>query len=225
MRSIETPQTQAPQPEPTLTMLFRAAIGPINTDLYLPIFNRFEASGHVGLSWNWAASLCTMNWLVFRGLWGAALSYLGLLVFLPPFIVVLGRLVLDWPEPVEATIGLIGLVLLFVLPGVGANAYFYQVTRKNMVAALAASANLEQACGLLVVQSSSRQRFIRILVTNAALLCLLAPLCVLFFTRYSSVHAYDAAAPLPPVLAVSAAAPPRIWASADPGAEPAARRP
>lgn len=185
-RFMPPPQTQAHQPEPTITMLFRAAIGPINTDFYLPIFTRFEASGRAGLSWNWAASLCTFNWLVFRGLRGYALVYLAVLVFLPLLTLGLGRLVLNWSELAELLVGLTGLVLLFVLPGIGGNALFYRATRKNLEAAIVASAKLEQACKLLVGQSSSRQRFIRILVGNSALLCVVLPLCMPLLTRYSS---------------------------------------
>ena len=166
-------------------MLYRAAIGPINTDAYLPVFTRFEASGRVGASWNWAASLYTLNWLVFRGLWGAALVYSAVLVFVPFLVLAMGRLVWQWSEPVELTVGLVGLALLFVLPGVLANAHFYRKTRMNLAVALAGTATLEQACGLLLGQSASRQRFIRILATNAALLFLVAPVAVLLLTRHS----------------------------------------
>lgn len=164
-------------------MLFRAAIGPINTEVYLPIFTRFEASGHTGLSWNWAASLYTLNWLVFRGLWGAALTYLALLVFLPLFCLSFGRLVWHWSDSVEYTVLLTGVTLFFGVPGVIGNAIYYRATRQQLKAALAALPTLEQACASLVSQSSSRQRFIRILVANAALLCLVAPVCVLILTK------------------------------------------
>ena len=70
--------TGVPRPdEDVTTTLYRAAIGPVNPDFYLPIFARFEAADRAGLSWNTAAGLLTFNWLVYRQLWGAALGYAG----------------------------------------------------------------------------------------------------------------------------------------------------
>ena len=66
--------------EDVTTSLYRAAIGPVSTPYYLPIFTRFEEAEHAGISWNTAASLTTLNWLVFRKLWGAALAYVGIVV-------------------------------------------------------------------------------------------------------------------------------------------------
>jgi len=71
--------------ESVTTVLYRAGIGPINLDYYMPIFARFEAANRVGPGWNWSASLYTLNWMVFRNLWGPALAYLGVLVFFSPF--------------------------------------------------------------------------------------------------------------------------------------------
>ena len=52
--------TGVPRPdEDVTTTLYRAAIGPVNPDFYLPIFARFEAADRAGLSWNTAAGLLT----------------------------------------------------------------------------------------------------------------------------------------------------------------------
>ncbi len=179
----KTQQTPAPAPEPAITSLFRSAIGPINTDYYLPVFTRFEKAGRASLSWNWAASVYTLNWLVFRNLWGMALPYLGLALVLPLMVLGLGRLVLQWSESVEWGMLLLGLAFVFIAPGVWGNALFYRACRQKMAAALSASATLAEACALLQQQASSRQKFIRILATNAALLCLVVPLSVLLMTR------------------------------------------
>ncbi len=58
--------------ESATTALYRAALGPVNIGRYLPVFVRFDEEGRAGPSWNWAAALLTLNWLVFRQLWGAA---------------------------------------------------------------------------------------------------------------------------------------------------------
>ena len=55
--------------------LYRAAIGPLNSDYYLPIFGGFESTSKLALRWNTAASLYTLNWMLFRRLWTAALVY------------------------------------------------------------------------------------------------------------------------------------------------------
>ena len=68
--------------EDVTTSLYRAAIGPVNADFYLPIFARFEAADRAGLSWNTAAGLLTFNWLVYRQLWGASLAYAGFVLAL-----------------------------------------------------------------------------------------------------------------------------------------------
>ena len=68
--------------EHSTTALYRAAIGDISNGYYLPRFTRFEAADRPGLSWNWAAALNTLNWLMFRQLWQAALVYSGSIVAL-----------------------------------------------------------------------------------------------------------------------------------------------
>jgi hypothetical protein len=44
-----------------MNALYRAAIGPVNTDYYLPVFERFESAGRAGPGWNRAACLCTLS--------------------------------------------------------------------------------------------------------------------------------------------------------------------
>ncbi|HEY8908326.1 MAG TPA: sporulation protein, partial [Rhodoferax sp.] len=64
-------------PSMAMTTLYGAAIGPIGSDYYLPIFERFEAVGQGTLSWNWSACLYNLNWMIFRGLWGVVLVAAG----------------------------------------------------------------------------------------------------------------------------------------------------
>ena len=62
-----------------LDTLYRAAIGPMQADYYLPILSRFETYGRASPSWNWAAFGITLNWMLFRGLWWPAVVYLAAL--------------------------------------------------------------------------------------------------------------------------------------------------
>ena len=66
-----------PRSDSALTALYRAALGPVTPSAYLPVFARFDEVGRTTTHWNWVASLCTLNWLVFRQLWGAALVYVA----------------------------------------------------------------------------------------------------------------------------------------------------
>ena len=74
--------------------LYRAAIGKVSTDFYQRVFTQFESAERAGPTWNWAAALLTVNWMVFRQLWAAALLYVGAVVVALVSVLGLGRLVL-----------------------------------------------------------------------------------------------------------------------------------
>ena len=82
--TLESPSDKA------ITSLYRAALGPVNTERYMPVFARLDAVGRTLTSWHWSACFFTLGWMVFRRLWGAALVYVAaaegvaLLVFLSP---------------------------------------------------------------------------------------------------------------------------------------------
>src|SRR6476646_1590553 len=96
--------TPAPEEDVTTT-LYRAAIGPVNNQYYLPIFTRFEAADHAGISWNSAASLLTLNWLVFRKLWVAALAYVGIVVAVALLVFGIGHLVFQFSDTLMMALG------------------------------------------------------------------------------------------------------------------------
>lgn len=152
--------------ESSTTSLYRAAIGPIGTSFYLPVFNRFEAADRGGISWNWAASLATLNWLAFRKLWGAALAYAGAGVGLALLIFGIGRLVFRFSEPVEMALLVAYLAVMFIVPGLFANALLHADCRKRMARALAANTTLPEACTMLARQAPSRNRLIALAVAN-----------------------------------------------------------
>ncbi|MDZ7938381.1 MAG: SPOR domain-containing protein [Rhodoferax sp.] len=153
--------------EHSTTALYRAAIGTVNPDYYLPLFTRFETAGRGGLSWNWAAALYTLNWLAFRRLWHAALVYGGMVVMLALGVLGIGRLVYQFSDTTQWALmgGLLALAIL--LPGVGGNAVLFAATRQRLQAALKATATVAEACALLERQAPSRRGLIIQMVTNA----------------------------------------------------------
>lgn len=156
--------------EDVTTTLYRAAIGPINTDYYLTRFNRFEVADRAGPSWNWAASLCTLNWMAFRHLWGAALAYVGALVGLALIVFGIGSLVFQFSEGVLLALALVFAALAFIVPGLFGTAAFHVHCRKKMAKALADHANIADACAALTTQTSNRRRLGWLALVNAMLL-------------------------------------------------------
>lgn len=157
--------------EDVTTTLYRAAIGPVNPGYYLPIFTRFEAADHAGISWNTAASLLTLNWLVFRKLWVAALAYVGILVAVALLVFGIGYLVLQFSDTLMMALGLGFGLVAFVLPGLFGNALYHTECRKAMSKALVGHANVADARTALLQQASTRRRAIWLAAANAA--CLL----------------------------------------------------
>jgi cell division septation protein DedD len=159
-----------PEEEDVTTALYRAAIGQVSNDYYLPIFTRFEAADRAGISWNTAAALSTLNWLAFRQLWGVALAYAGALVALLLLVFGIGRLIFQLSDTLINAL-LLGFGLAaFVLPGLFANAVLHTECRKRMAKALVAHSNVAEACADLTRQASTRRRGLWLVATNMVLL-------------------------------------------------------
>lgn len=154
--------------ESAITALYRAAIGPIGRNYYLPVFSRFEDAGKAGLSWNWAAGLVTLNWLVFRQLWGVAIAYAGVLMIVILAVFGIGRMLFQMPQEAEIGLAVVFGLLGVVLPGFYGNAFFHAHSRKRMANALRTTATLPEACAVLISAASSRQHLIGILIANLA---------------------------------------------------------
>jgi hypothetical protein len=150
--------------------LFRSALGPLNPDYYLKAFTRFDAADSAGPSWNWSACLCTLNWMAYRQLWGAALAYTGALLTSALLIFGIGRLVFQFSMEVQMGLLAVLVGLAFVLPGLFGNALLYAACRKKMEHALSVNATVEDACAMLKRSASSRQRLIGLGIGNAVLL-------------------------------------------------------
>jgi hypothetical protein len=153
--------------EHSTTALYRAAIGPVNPDYYLPLFTRFETAGRGGLSWNWSAALYTLNWLAFRRLWHAALVYGGSVVLLALGVLGIGRLVYQFSDSTQWTLMGALLVLAVLLPGFSCNAILFAATRQRLEAALKATTSVAEACILLERQAPNRKGLIIQMVGNA----------------------------------------------------------
>ena len=155
--------------ESPTTVLYRAAVGPISADYYPPIFSRFDSANRVGATWNWAASLYTLNWMAFRHLWLAALVYVGAMVFVPLLVFGIGRLVWQLSDTAEISLLLGWVVLSFGVPGLMGNALLHTDIRKKMTRAITGNPTLAQACDALLRQASSRQRLIGLGLVNLLL--------------------------------------------------------
>eukprot|EP00918_Siedleckia_nematoides_P041843 GHVU01091154.1.p1 GENE.GHVU01091154.1~~GHVU01091154.1.p1 ORF type:complete len:444 (+),score=63.83 GHVU01091154.1:343-1674(+) len=149
---LESPSDKA------ITSLYRAALGPVNTERYMPVFARLDAVGRTLTSWHWSACFFTLGWMVFRRLWGAALVYVAAAEGVALLVFGVGRPLLQWPQAVEW--GVVGAfaVVGSVIPGLYAHAILHADIRKRVTSALAASANIPQACDLLATQAVSRKR-------------------------------------------------------------------
>lgn len=166
--------------EHSTTALYRAAIGDISNGYYLPRFTRFEAADRPGLSWNWAAALNTLNWLMFRQLWHAALVYSGSIVALALLLFGIGKLVFQFSEGTQWGLlaALVGLA--FAVPGLGGNALYYLATRQRVQNALAKNQTVPEACAQLSKQASTRKGLIIIAACNLAVAAIAAQSYAMF---------------------------------------------
>lgn len=185
--------TTPPPEEDVTTTLYRAAIGPVSNGYYLPIFTRFEAADHAGISWNTAAALSTLNWLAFRRLWVAALAYFGALVAVGLLVFGIGRLVFQLSDTLLGALALGFGLAAFVLPGLFGNAVFHTDCRKRMSQALIAHSDIADARTQLLRQAGTRKRAIILAAVNVLLLAV-AVLAYLQFSALSNLTVMPAGA-------------------------------
>lgn len=171
--SAATSPPAANAPESATRALYRAALGPVNTARYLEVFERFDEAGRASPAWNGPAGWLTLNWMVFRRLWGAALVYLVCAWGLALLVVGLGRHLLQWPQAVEW--GVLGaLVLLGIaIPGAYGNAVLHTDIRRRMTRAVAEARTVREACATLEQQASSRKRLWMLVAINVLLVALM----------------------------------------------------
>ena len=210
--TLESPSDKA------ITSLYRAALGPVNTERYMPVFARLDAVGRTLTSWHWSACFFTLGWMVFRRLWGAALVYVAAAEGVALLVFGVGRPLLQWPQAVEW--GVVGAfaVVGSVIPGLYAHAILHADIRKRVTSALAASANIPQACDLLAAQAVSRKRLHGV-IGGHALLVAAALLAYVLFPQ----GLFDAPAAQPAAAAPQPASRAASWNQPEPTLTTASR--
>lgn len=168
-----TPPPAAPVPESATTALYRAALGPVNTAQCLKVFERFDEAGRASPVWNPAAGFLTLNWMVFRQLWGAALVYAVGVGGLALLAIGLGRHFLQWPQGVEW--GVLGALLLLsiAIPGAYGHAILHAHTRQRMTRAVREASTVREACATLTQQASTRRRLWVLVLVNVVMVVLM----------------------------------------------------
>ena len=152
-----------------LDTLYGAALGPVSIGYYLRLFARSEVTGRGGASWNWAASLGTLNWMVFRQLWWAALAYLLLVPGLALLVFGLGRLLFQTSVLWELEIALTLVAMLFLVPGLWGNTLLYAHCCRQVAHALEETSTRAEAAMVLKRRAGTRQRLAWLALANAAL--------------------------------------------------------
>jgi hypothetical protein len=161
--SLDSPSDNA------MNALYRAALGPMNSAYYLRVFDRFDATGRTTTTWNGAASLFTLGWMVFRQLWSPALVYVAAAEGLALLVFALGRALLEWPQGIEWGVLATVAMLAFAVPGMYGNALLHSDIRKRIARALAASRTVPEACEMLSGQASTRRRLQLVVLGHAAI--------------------------------------------------------
>jgi cell division septation protein DedD len=154
--------------------LYRAVLGPLRTDYYLKTFTRFDEAGKSSPSWNTAAALLSLNWMVFRSLWPVALAYVGALMAATLLLGGIGRLIFQLSAETQWLLLALGVLLSIALPGTYGNAWLYAACNRRMERALEASSTLEEACTLLARQAGGVKRMVSLAGINVALCLIVA---------------------------------------------------
>lgn len=157
-------------------LFYRAAIGVRGQGYHLPRFLRFDETGQTGLSWNWAASLFTLNWLVYRKMWSWALAYVGALATAGLLVFGVGKLVFDYSSALAWMLGLWFLSAAYIVPGLYANVWLYGHYNDKISNVLRKSSGVVDTVSQLTAVAPGPHRLGRQLLANLlVLVALLAP--------------------------------------------------
>lgn len=156
------------------TELYKAVIGPKNQDYYLRRFAKFDAAGKTSPTWHWPAFFSTLNWLIFRKMWGLALWFASLTIIVALAVFGIGKLTLNYSSTTQASLIVLFLLAVFVLPALYANAAYYRFCEKKITQALASDSGVQGASELLARQASSNRRWLVLALLNLLVLALVA---------------------------------------------------
>jgi len=156
-----------PHESPTQA-LYRAALGPVQSEHHLRVFERFDSLGAAVPSWNWAAALVTLNWLIYRRLWRIAALYAVLVGAVAAAVwgLAWGRL------PDGVTLGLAGALALAAtaVPGLYGNAWLHGQLRMALVEAARQAPSMADAAEVLRQRAPSLPRLLVLCLMNFLLL-------------------------------------------------------
>ena len=191
----------------TQESLYRAALGPVHAEHYLPAFARFDERGANGPAWNTAAAVGNLGWLVYRQLWGAAGEFAAALAVWALIAAGLAFWADVLPLGVRAGLALSLLLLLLLVPGLYGTALLHAQVRRRMIAAVQQAATMDEACTLLRWQGDAHRRRGG---WGVAGLLLVAALASWVWMAWPASYASSSAAsvPVPVVDFASAAVPP-----------------
>jgi cell division protein FtsN len=152
--------------------LYRATIGARAQDYYLRHFARFDGEGRAGTSWNWAAYWSTVNWMIYRRMWGWALAYVAAVAGSALLIFGVGKLVLDYSDTSAILLFLLLLTAAFVVPGLYANAWYYTHVNQKITAVLRNVPEVKDAATVLADGAPGSRRLLWLGAGNAVVLAL-----------------------------------------------------
>ena len=138
--------------------LYRAALGPVHAEHYLPVFARFDERGRAGPAWNLSAFALHLGWLLYRQLWGAAGEFALLLAAWAAVGGGLWWLTDAWPLGVRVGLVLALLLLVLLVPGLFGTALLHAQVRQRMISAVEQSATIDAACELLQSRGHGQRR-------------------------------------------------------------------
>lgn len=156
--------------------LYKSVIGPVNQSYYLRVFAHFDAKGKTGILWHWSAFFTTLNWFVFRKMWGMAAWYAGVSLVFTLAVFGIGKLAFAYSETTEEVLTGVSLLLVFVLPGLFANAAYYRFCERTINSVLVTGVGVPQACEILTQRASSGKRLLGLTTLNLLALAMLVTL-------------------------------------------------
>jgi cell division septation protein DedD len=152
-----TPDSSDPS-ESATERLYRATLGEASAGRYLPVFERFDDQGMAGPTWNTAAALFHLGWLVHHRLW---LSFVGCAAFgaaVALAVMGLWHWAPGWPTGIKLGASLAMALSAMLVPGLWGTAWLHTRSRRRMISAVELAATVDGACVTLSAQARDRQR-------------------------------------------------------------------
>lgn len=129
---------------------FRLVIGLKGRDHYLPLFEKYEASGPK-LGWHWPAFFLTFWWLLYRKMYGRAALYMVLSYVVGTVVTATAGV-----SPIVGGVAsVVYLILLFAIPALISNRGYYSHCKKLIGKARKTSDNVQTQHSMLVAKGGA----------------------------------------------------------------------